>query len=84
MVGLFCSLESSWEDWGVGRTGHKGQGHCSMSLGVTWSNMAQRKVLVPRTEAATRSSAHDCCKASHMTVAKQVARHLGGKLATFP
>lgn len=37
----------------------------------------------PKTEAATRPRALDYCKSGHMTVAKQVSRHLGGELASF-
>lgn len=51
---------------------------------MTQPDVATGNVLVPKTEAATRHSAHDCCKTGHVTVAKQVTRHLGGELATFP
>lgn len=53
-------------------------------LGVVWSGMARRKLLAPKTEAATRTGVHDGCESGHMTVTKPVSRHLGGELATFP
>lgn len=46
--------------------------------------MAQRKLLVSKTEAVTRTGVRDHCKSGHVTVAKQVSRHLGGEPATFP
>lgn len=70
---------------GQSRTGGPGT-HCPMSpfgSGLV-RHGTEKAVSIQDREAATMTSARDYCKPGHVTVAKQVRRHLGGELATFP
>lgn len=80
VAGPFCSLERLMG--GLSGTEQDRRARDILFHDSVWEWSAQ--AWPQDREAATRTSARDYCKSGHVTVAKQVSRHLGGELATFP
>lgn len=83
MAGPFCSFEKLMEGlWGQSRMGGSGTHYFMTPFGSAWHRESwwypRQKLLLGR------PSARDYCKSGHITIAKQVSRHLSGELATFP